>query len=258
VAVLPGARAPAESRPAPPWWRTGGISLPSVAVPLLLAPAAILIAESLALKPLYVDRYVLYGQAGAALLAGGGAYRIGRWLADAVTRRPARTAEPARLAGLSRTGALTWVPGVVVCLCFGALQFGAQQHARTPGSRRYDFGGPSRYVGASARKGDGILFFGSFYRKAELGYPQDFRHTADFAMAEPPLRAGNFRGTDKRFAVTGPLMLGYRRIWVFGTRPAANKPDPQTRAESIELMRDFTLIRQQRFHGILVTLWLRR
>ena len=261
VAVLPGALAPAGGKPAPPWWRGGGICLPSVALPLLLVPAAILIAESFVLKPLYVDRYVLYGEAGAALLAGGGAYRIGQWLAHAVGRRSAGTPGPARTAGpagRARVRALIWVPGVVVCLCFGVLQFGAQQHARTPGSRRYDYGGPSGYVGANARKGDGILFFGSFYRKARLAYPQDFRYTTDFAMAQSPLQTGDFKGTDKPFAVTGPLMLRYRRIWVVGNDPLAPKADVQARDQSIELMRDFTLIRRQQFHGILVTLWLRR
>ena len=80
AAVLPplhrGRRAPG-----PAWWSQGGLSLPSVAAPLLVVPGVLLILESLVARPLYVDRYVLYGEAGAALLAGAGAARIGRWLA---------------------------------------------------------------------------------------------------------------------------------------------------------------------------------
>jgi mannosyltransferase len=238
----------------PAWWRSGGISLPSVAVPLLLVPAALLIAESYVLKPLYVDRYVLYGEAGAALLAGGGAYRMGRWLRDAAARR--RGVPAGQAAGSWRV--LAWAPGIAVCACLLVFQLGAQQHIRTPGSRRYDFGGPSRYVAANARKGDGILYFGTLYRKAELGYPGDFRNTTDFAMAVSPLRAGDFRGIDKPFALTGPLMLHYRRIWVFGIWPSLRIPPGPLRDESNELFRDFTLAGSQQFHGILVTLWVRR
>ncbi len=83
----PAPAQPAPAQPAParpggagavagpdlaPWWRRGGVSLPSVAAPLLVLPGAVLIAESLVARPLYVDRYVLYGEAGAALLAGAG------------------------------------------------------------------------------------------------------------------------------------------------------------------------------------------
>jgi mannosyltransferase len=238
---LPRGTAPAVSKPEPPWWRSGGVSLPSVAAPLLVLPAAILMIESILLHPLYVDRYVLYGEAGAALLAGAGLYRIGRWLGDTSSRR-----------------ALVWLPGVIVCLCVLVLQLAPQLHVRRPGSRLYDYGGPSRYVGENARPGDGILFFGKFYRKAELGYPGDFTDTSDFAQAASPLQVGNFQGRDQPAGVTLRLMPSYRRIWVFGARPSLRRPEPARRAESAELLRRYTLIAQRQFHGVLVTLWQRR
>ena len=142
----------------PAWWSQGGVSLPSVAAPLLVVPGALLILESLVARPLYVDRYVLYGEAGAALLAGAGAVRIGRWLAGVTDRRM-----------------LLWVPGVVVCVLALVLQLAPQQRVRTPQSRLFDFGGPSRYLAAHARPGDGVLFFSNFFRKARLGYPADYR-----------------------------------------------------------------------------------
>ena len=236
-----GPGGPDGTAPGPAWWRSGGVSLPSVAAPLLVVPAALLLLESRIAFPVYVDRYVLYGEAGAALLAGGGIGKIGRWLRDATGRRE-----------------LAWLPGVAVCLCVLVLQLAPQHHARTPGSRRYDYGGPSRYVGAHARPGDGILFFGKFYRKARLGYPGDFRHTGDFGQAVSPLRAGNFQGRDKPFAATLPLMLGRRRVWVFGLRPSRRDPPGLLREESMVLLSRFTLIGEHRFHGILVTLWQRR
>ncbi|MEU4617568.1 glycosyltransferase family 39 protein [Streptomyces umbrinus] len=55
--------------------RRGELSLPTVALPLLLLPPAALIAVSRH-WPLYDDRYVLYALAGAPLLAAAGAERL--------------------------------------------------------------------------------------------------------------------------------------------------------------------------------------
>jgi mannosyltransferase len=226
--------------PGSPWWSGGGISLPSVAAPLLVVPAALLILESLAGPPLYVDRYVLYGEAGAALLAGAGLLRIGQWLGDR-----------------DRRWALIWVPGVAVCICALLLQLGPQQRVRTPGSRLFNFGGPAQYVGAHARQGDGILFFSSFFRKARLGYPADFTKTTDFALAVPPVVAAPFKGIDKPIAVVRPLMLTYQRIWVIGSRPSASLPAGPVRDESTVLLRDFSRSVERGYRGMWVTLWVR-
>jgi len=224
-----------------PWWSSGGINLPSVAAPLLVVPAALLFGESLVATPLYVDRYVLYGEAGAALLAGAGMYRIGCWLRDKTNRH-----------------ALLWVPGAVVCALALLLQIGPQQRVRTPDSRAYDFGGPSRFVAAHARTGDGVLFFGTFYRKARLGYPEDFTKTSDFAMAVSPQQAGTFRGRDKPFGLVEPLILAHKRIWVIGAEPSAQLPPGEYRGESLELNSNFALVLKHRFRGMTVTLWQRR
>lgn len=234
IGVLPGRRAPA-------WWR-GGVSLPSVAAPLVVAPALLLLLESLVGRPLYVDRYVLYGEAGAAMLAGAGLWRAGQWLA--------------RRFGGQR--ALLWLPGVAVCACVLVLQLGPQHRIRTPASRLFDFGGPSQYVGANSRAGDGVLFFGNLFRKAELGYPEDYTRTTDFGMAKSPEQAGSFRGTDKHFPAVHPLMLGYQRIWVIGHVPSPRLPDPLLKAESAVLRQQFRLITERHFHGIELTLWQRR
>ena len=53
-------------------------------------------------------------------------------------------------------------------------------------------------------------------------------------------------------------MLGYRRIWVFGARPSPRRPEAELREESAVLLHRYTLIGQRQFHGILITLWLRR
>jgi mannosyltransferase len=224
-----------------PWWRQGGVSLQSVAAPLLVLPAALLLIESLVARPLYTDRYVLYGEAGAALLAGAGVYRIGRWLAGAAGQRW-----------------LVWVPGTVLCICALVLQLGAQQRVRTPESRLYDFGGPSRFVATHARPGDGVLFFNDFFRKARLGYPEDFRQVADFALAVSPTEAGNFRGINKPVAAIRPLMLGYPRIWVVGWTPERQLGVGPIEEQAAVLRSRFSLAARHHYRNIWVTLWVRR
>ncbi|HET7244719.1 MAG TPA: glycosyltransferase family 39 protein, partial [Streptosporangiaceae bacterium] len=242
IAVLPGGGGPAGPGPAAgAWWR-GGVSLPSVAAPLMVAPALLLVFESLVARPFYVDRYVLYGAAGAAMLAGTGLWRAGRWLARRSGSRPG----------------LVWVPGVAVCVCALVLQLGPQHRIRTPASRLFDFGGPSAYVGANARQGDGVMFFGNLFRKARLGYPQDYTKTTDFGMAKSPERTGSFRGTDKPFPAVRPLLLGYQRVWVIGHVPSPRLPAGLLRSESAVLQQNFRLAAERRFKGIVVTLWQRR
>src|SRR5262249_16001671 len=114
VALLPAGQ--------PPWWRERGGSLPSVALPLVVVPGALLIVESVVGKALYVDRYVLYGEIGAALLAGAGLYRIALWLQSATGRRW-----------------LGFALAVVACVAVLVVQIGRQQFIRTPASRSYNF-----------------------------------------------------------------------------------------------------------------------
>ena len=145
-----------------------------------------------------------------------------------------------------------------MCLCVLIFQLGPQHRARTPETRQFDYGDPAFYVGAHARPGDGVLFFNSFFRKARLGYPQDFRDTTDFAMAVSPTASGTLNGFDKPFSVVGPLMLTYPRIWVVGRAPSARVSSAPVRAEGELLMRDFTLVAERHFKGVVVTLWLGR
>lgn len=225
----------------PPWWRQTGVSLPSVALPLLVVPAVLLIVESIVGKSLFIDRYVLYGEPGAALLAGAGLYRIGLWLGSATGRRW-----------------LIWAPGVIACVALLPLQVGAQRYFRTPASRLFNFTGPADFVGAHARPHDGVLFLDTLFRKARLLYPHEFGKTDDFGQALSPLQSHDFRGTNKPLATLRPLILEQRRIWVVGLQPRSNLRTAQLRQESQVVMRNFTLVEHRHFRGIEVTLWVRR
>jgi mannosyltransferase len=223
------------------WWRRPGVSLPSVALPLLVVPALLLIVESVVGKALYVDRYVLYGEPGAALLAGAGLYRIGIWLGSATGRRW-----------------LVWTPAAVACVAALLLQIGTQQYFRTPGSRLCNFTLPAAFIGAHARPHDGVMFFNSFFRKDRILYPHAYGNTDDFGQALSPVQSGDFRGTDKPIAAVRPLLLQHRRIWVVGRRPSSSLPTALLRQQSQVLARYFTRVQQRHFRGIYVTLWLRR
>lgn len=228
------------------WWKQGGVSLPSVAGPLVTLPAFLLIVESVIARPLYVDRYVLYGEAAAALLAGAGLYRTGQWLARTVSA-----------GGPAARKALIWAPGIVVCIATLVLQLAPQQRVRMPGSRMFNFGAPSLYLAAHQRAGDGVLFFGPFFRKARLGYPADYTDLTDFAMARTPVQAGTFEGTDKPPAVVAGLMTSYRRIWVIGNPPSAGLAAPALRQESVALIGHFTMVTKLHWKGVSVSLWVR-
>jgi mannosyltransferase len=233
IALLP----PLRRGDAAAWWR-GGITIQSVAAPLMILPAALLIAESLVARPFYVDRYVLFGEAGAALLAGAGAYRVGQWLRGGL-----------------RWPAVVAVPGVALVVCALVFQLGAQRFVRTPASREFDFGGPSRFVAEHAHAGDGVLYFGAFFRKASLGYPGDFRNVTDFGVAISPRASGTFQGVNLPFPALRRQLLRYQRIWVVGQVPRAGLPPGLMRQESGVMLADYTQAARARFHGITVTLW---
>ncbi|MFD5078483.1 glycosyltransferase family 39 protein [Streptomyces sp. NPDC058371] len=109
----------------PPSGRRGELSLPAVALPLMLLPPTLLMTVSQAM-PLYDERYVLYALAGAPLLAAAGAERLvaaGRfvatgagWLTPDVRRSgeeraPAAQQPAAGAENLVGAGALTVATG---------------------------------------------------------------------------------------------------------------------------------------------------
>jgi mannosyltransferase len=248
-------RPAAGAQAASAWWKRGGICLPSVAAPLLVLPSGLLIVESLVGKALYADRYILYCEAGAALLAGAGVYRLGQWAGPSLGRRLAGWREPGGAPGWR---SLVWLPGVLVCVCALVLQLGPQQRIRSPRTREFNYGAPAFYIGNHAHAGDGVLFFNTFYRKIRLGYPQQFRDITDFAMAMSPQQSGTFDGFNKPLPVVRSLMLRYPRIWVVGRYPSAHGSTSAITGESEVLMSRFTLVAKRQYKGMAVTLWLRR
>ncbi|MCB5180379.1 hypothetical protein [Streptomyces antimicrobicus] len=146
-----------------------------LALPLVLLPPGLLLAVSL-VRPLYVDRYVLYALAGLALLAGA------RARPPAPARPPARALRPAAAlaAALALAGAL--VPWSL--------------WLRTPDSRKDDALAVAAAVRDLARPGDAVLFMPARRREWLLSSPGVYDGLTDLALAATPTASRTLQGTE--------------------------------------------------------------
>ncbi|MFG3018980.1 glycosyltransferase family 39 protein [Streptomyces sp. NPDC048254] len=175
-------------------------ALVRLALPLTVLPAGLLMLVSPA-KPLYVDRYVLYGQAGTALLAG------------AALDRLVRAGGPRRAAALLAAGAAI------------AALLPVTTYLRTPGSRLDDvtaIGAAVRTAGAGA---DGILYLPARRRVWSLADPGTVRGLRDLALDRTPAASGTLYGTEAGPSVIRARLLTAHRVVVLRD-PVGQPPDP--------------------------------
>lgn len=202
------------------------LSLPLLAAPLLLVPPVTLFVQSVLTQPLFVPRYLLYSQPGAALLAAAGLCRLGRLL-------PARA---------------TWLPGLAACLCCVALQGAALTRIRTPDGWRQNFGGAADYVAHRGQPGDAVIFVPHSFRWARLGYLRQYRQLDDVALARSPQQSGSLNGINKTHARATRDLLTHRRIWVIG-RPM-NNLTPFDALQLNLVQTRYHLVTDKHFHGV--------
>ncbi|MFF4689126.1 glycosyltransferase family 39 protein [Streptomyces sp. NPDC001307] len=141
------------------------------ALPLLLLPPASLLLASAA-KPLYVDRYVLYAQAGLALLTGAALDTL--W----------RSVRPRAALALVAAGAVLVAVGPV------------GTHLRSPASRTDDVVAVSAAVRDRVAPGDGVLFLPSSRRVWLLGQEPALYGAHDLALAAAPHPSHTLYGTE--------------------------------------------------------------
>lgn len=168
-------------------------SLRAVALPLFVLPTALLLLISL-YKPLYVERYVLYGFVGLALLLG---------------------AVLDRVPELGRNARVTAV--VVVALAL-ALLVPDSLKLRTPESRSDDVTALAEVLSREYAPGDGILYLSMKRRAWSLAYPSANRGMFDLARALTPAASHNLYGTELPFPEIRARMLGSARILVVTER----------------------------------------
>ncbi|WP_328938398.1 hypothetical protein [Streptomyces tauricus] len=213
-----------------PLARRGELSLPAVALPLLLVPPATLLAVSRH-WPLFDDRYVLYALAGAPLLAAAGADR----LAGAAARLWGRRTRHVDAYAVPCLGV------VGVALVFVA-QLPVLRADRDPERRPDNLAAVSAAAARRMDHGDPVLFLPALARRAAVAYPKGFRGAADIALREPGPVSGTLYGRE-----TGPgelrrRLAGLDRVWVvaepYALRPGWYPPAP---AEQVKL----ALVREQ-------------
>lgn len=163
------------------------VSAVSVGLPLLAAPVLALMLASL-VKPLYIDRYILYVNIGLGLLVG------------------------AALTTLIRS----WRPlTVLVPAAFAAL-LPLQITLRTPQSRIDDVLAPARAIAQTSRPGDGVLFIPSLRRDTAEVSPDSFAGLDDLALAQSPTASGTLQGIETTPEDIRKAMLGKNRILIVG------------------------------------------
>lgn len=181
----------------------GPVRLPVPALALLALPALLLMLASL-VKPLYVDRYVLYGHAGTALLIGAALDRLGR----------------ARAAALLAAGA------VALALLPYATQL------RTPASRTDDVTAIAQAVREAGRDADGILYLPARRRVWSLPDPTAVRGLRDIALDGTPADSHTLYGTEVPASVLRTRILATPRI--VAVRDPAGQPLDRTEPELVK------------------------
>ncbi|WP_327258530.1 glycosyltransferase family 39 protein [Streptomyces sp. NBC_01240] len=155
----------------------GPVTLPALALPLLILPTTLLILTS-PLHPLYVDRYVLASAIGFALLAGAGLDRL-------------RLRLSARDAGTVRR-----VTCAVAMVALLATLVPVSIALRKPGSRKNDAVAIARAVQDIAGPGDGLLFMPSRRRVWTLARPDSFVALSDLALERTPVASNTLFGRE--------------------------------------------------------------
>lgn len=275
--------------------RRGELSVPTVALPLLLLPPAALIAVSRH-WPLYDDRYVLYALAGAPLLAAAGAERL--VLAARRVGLARREADGLMRGGLMRGGlggapdsasdagpgpglgsdsdrgpgsglvrgvrvpyAATLAGVLAITLAF-VSQLPVLREDRDPARRPDNLAVVSAAAAQRMDPGDPVLFLPSLGRRSALAYPKGFHGTRDIALEEPAPVSGTLYGRE-----TGPdelrrRLAGLDRVWVvaepYALKPAWYPSDPTERVKLTVVGEEFVPRAEFVRKGSILRLYVRR
>jgi mannosyltransferase len=162
------------------------VDLRRLALALLVVPSVLLMLLSV-VQPLYVDRYVLYGNAGLALLMGAALHRLGpsRWMRAAAA-----------------VAVLTLVPTTL--------------QLRDTTSRTDDVTAVARAIQVLGEPGDGVLYMPQRRRVWSLPYPAAVRGLHDLALDRTPVASRTLYGTEVSATGIRARMLNSSRIVAVG------------------------------------------
>ncbi|WP_438489981.1 glycosyltransferase family 39 protein [Streptomyces sp. S186] len=199
------------------------MTLASVGLPLLTAPQLGLLLASF-VKPLYVDRYVLFASLGFALLLGAGTAAI-------VQALPVRR----RLALL-----------VTTAIAFLAL-LPTELGLRSATSRTDDVMATAEKVATVARPGDGVLFLPAARRDTASVTPTAFTGLHDLALADDAISSGTLEGIEAGPDAIRVAMLAQPRIVLV--------TDPDVASRDLASEREATKRRTLDEHFIHTGIW---
>lgn len=208
--------------------------LPRVALSLLVVPTAALMLLSL-IKPLYVERYVLYCAAGLALLLGAALDRV------------------ARGGRLRRALAVVAAATALLSLLPTATQL------RSPQSRSDNVTAAAREMWSLGTAGDGVLYLPGWRRiTSRLPGQTAADGLDDLAAGRSPAASRTLYGTEVPASVLRARMLGHTRILAVGG-PTGAPADPADVAavKRTVLRARFVPCESRRVDGARLTLYAR-
>ncbi|WP_234016834.1 glycosyltransferase family 39 protein [Streptomyces sp. LaPpAH-108] len=213
------------------------LSLAAVGLPLLAVPQVGLVFLSL-VKPLFLDRYVLFSQLGLAVLVGAG---LG------VGVRVVRPRFP---------GAAPFVVPVVLAVAVAAL-LPYSLAKRAPASRVDDVFAVAGRVERWKRDGNAVLFVPAARRDTALVSPGAFAGLRDIALAQGPVESGTLKGVEAAPGRIRDAMLRERRILLVSDAPEVARPvaGGRDRAKRDVLERYFTPVADEWVRGRRVTVY---
>ncbi|MGW7202857.1 glycosyltransferase family 39 protein [Streptomyces sp. NPDC054837] len=217
------ARAPLGAR--------GPVRLSALAVPILVLPGLLLLTASL-VKPLFVDRYVVYSNIGIALL-------LGAWM-DYFHRR-------------QRSSHIAWIAAVAVL----AALVPPSLSLRTPQSRSNDATAIGAAVRKEGRPGDGLLYLTGQHRILTAANPEDTRLLTDLALAQDPASSNTLAGVELPAQEIAARMMEFDRIVAVRATGAHSPANPQEEAKTSALRRHFRECRTTHVNGARITVYVR-
>ncbi|MFE2943749.1 hypothetical protein ACFXKG_32555 [Streptomyces sp. NPDC059255] len=210
----------------------GPVRLPALALPILVLPGLLLLIVS-PVKPLFVDRYVLYSSIGIALL-------LGAWM-DYFHR-------------LQRSSRKAWIAAVAVL----AALVPPSLSLRTPQSRSTDVIAIGATVREEGRPGDGLLYLSGRHRVWTEANPEDTRFLTDLALAQDPVSSNTLAGVELPAQDIAARMLEFDRIVAVRDPAGAHSPtNPQEDAKTSTLRRHFREYGTTHVNGARVTVYVR-